>query len=262
MYHHVNNNKDDLYTVSPDIFEEQMRYLVTHGYQTVTCDDLMDMMTKGRRLKKSVMITFDDGWLDNYVFAMPVLRKYGLRATFFIVPKWIEQATKLPNEAPLIFPRHEEAKICIEQGHEYQVIFSWQIVKEMSKSGIARFYSHTYSHAKCDRLSREDLLLELIHSKKIIESKQNTECAYLAWPGGSYNSMSIKLANQCGYKGLFTSHDGTVAPTSDSLLIHRIFVLNNIEMFEKNVRCHTNFLSSKVYINFAKVMHKIKALVG
>lgn len=262
LYHHVNHNIDDLYTVTPDIFNEQMHYLYKNGFETVTCDDLMDFMKNGRKLRKSVMLTFDDGWLDNYVFVVPILKKYGLKATFFIVPKWIENASKFSAKTPAAFPRHQDAKACIDCGNEYKVVLNWRQVEEMNNCGLAEFYSHTYSHVKCSQLDRKQLITEISKAKRSIEKKLKKECAYLCWPHGCYNLESIQVAQQCGYRGLFTTHIGAVATGANPLLIKRVEVLNDAGWFERNVQYHTNLLYSRVCVDYNRVVNRVRDVFG
>ncbi|HEU0051338.1 MAG TPA: polysaccharide deacetylase family protein, partial [Patescibacteria group bacterium] len=93
MYHHIRpmrpnfSKADREYTVTPEAFEEQMHSLWLAGYETITPDDLLSAIGKGQSSlpTKSVLITFDDGFRDQYQYAFPVLKKYHLKATFFIV---------------------------------------------------------------------------------------------------------------------------------------------------------------------------------
>lgn len=88
MYHHVNNNDGEL---SPKAFEEQMKFLAENGYHTIFLDDLTDFMKNGIALPgKTLAITFDDGFLDNWVYVYPVLKKYNLKATMFVITSRIK----------------------------------------------------------------------------------------------------------------------------------------------------------------------------
>ena len=72
MHHHINHHKGDMVTVTPDVFEGQMEYLHKKGFRTLKCDELCSFIM-GEKIfkKKAVLITFDDGWLDNYIYAFP-----------------------------------------------------------------------------------------------------------------------------------------------------------------------------------------------
>src|SRR3990170_5784941 len=84
MYHHVNPNKDDMVTVVPDIFEAQMKFLAETGCRTLSADELVKSISGNMETaKKAVAITFDDGYLDNYQYAFPILKRYNIKAIIF-----------------------------------------------------------------------------------------------------------------------------------------------------------------------------------
>ena len=93
MYHHV-LKKGGFIASSAEDFASQMRFLAEAGYKTLTMSEFI-AYKKGELAvpKKSVLITFDDGWKDNYVYAYPILREFGLRASIFLVTQWIERAS-------------------------------------------------------------------------------------------------------------------------------------------------------------------------
>lgn len=107
MYHHILPQKGFIAS-SVDEFEAQMKYLHEKGYKTLTSSEFRDFMLGTKSFKKAVFITFDDGWRDNYIYAYPILKKYGLKATIFVVTKWIEEASKKAYEFEPI--QHNKAK--------------------------------------------------------------------------------------------------------------------------------------------------------
>ena len=116
-YHHVNEHKGDMVTVAADVFDRQMRYLRDAGYRTIKADELISFINgKGFFDEKAVMITFDDGWLDNYVYAFPILKKYNINATVFIATDWIEQVSGNAVDLNAVIPGHKESFSLIEQG--------------------------------------------------------------------------------------------------------------------------------------------------
>ena len=89
MYHHVLEN-DGTIAISQKNFEAQMKMLAKGGYTTITPDELLAYKQGKITLpKKSVLITFDDGWRNNYIYAYPILKKYGLKATIFLITSWM-----------------------------------------------------------------------------------------------------------------------------------------------------------------------------
>ena len=119
MYHHVNWHEGDLVTLSPPGFENHLRTLRERGYRTLFLEELVPILRGERAAEQpSVALTFDDGHLDNWVFAFPLLRKYGMKATLFVITSWMGEGEerrqwdpeKAPGEdLPPVF-RHREVK--------------------------------------------------------------------------------------------------------------------------------------------------------
>lgn len=258
MYHHVNPHKGDMVTVTPDVFEAQMRFLAEKGYKTLNIDELVKFGGGDISLKeKAVAVTFDDGYLDNYVYAFPVLKKYNIKATIFIVTDWVEEASlnavssqeSEVKSQEMIIPSHREGKELRVKGQTHKVIVNWDIIREMQDGGLIEFYSHTMSHRKCAELSDEELANELKDSKNIIEARLNKQCPYLCWPKGSYKEDSIGMAKKAGYTALFTTKRGTLKKGSDMFSIERIAVKDSAVWFKNRVRIYTNPLLSRLYLS-------------
>ena len=266
MYHHVSPHKGDMVTVAPDVFEAQMRFLADAGYKTLSADEVLDYILGTSEIhEKAVAVTFDDGYLDNYIYAFPVFKKYNIKATIFIVTDWVEAASlntvRSQGPAPagfkqgsevrsdeIIVPSHTEGKSFVASSQAHKVIMNWDMIKEMQKSGLVGFYSHTVSHKKCDELSDEKLMMELKDSKRVTEQRLHKPCPYLCWPKGSHKEDSIEAAKEAGYKELFTAKRGVVKKGFDRFSIERIVVKDNVRWFENRVRIYTNPLLSKIYL--------------
>ena len=102
MYHYLSSPPSDAdryrrdLSVSPELFEQHLAYLKEQGYQTISLDDLTYSLALGRPLpsgEKPILITFDDGYLDNYQNAFPLLQKYGFTGVFFVVTELAERAS-------------------------------------------------------------------------------------------------------------------------------------------------------------------------
>ena len=288
MYHHVSPHKGDMVTVTPDVFEAQMRFLAENGYRTLCAGEIVGYAAQEAPMKyftstfipfrrgrgdknlpsplagegqgegrlKAVAVTFDDGYLDNYVYVFHVLKKYNIKATIFIVTDWVEAASlntvrsqgSEVRSNEIIVPSHNEGKSFVASSQAHKVIKNWDMVKEMQDSGLIDFYSHTMTHRKCAELAEEDLIKELKYSKAIIEENLNAPCPYLCWPKGSYSKRSVEAAKGAGYKALFTTERGIVKKGSDVFSIKRIVVKDNIIWFKNRVRIYTNPLFSWIYL--------------
>lgn len=131
-------------------------------------------------------------------------------------------------------------------------MLNWELIKEMSDSGIVEIYSHTKSHARCDRLSKSELLEELSKSKKTIEKRLGKPCPYLCWPYGKYNDTALNIAANSGYKAIFTTRHGVAEKDSDPFEIKRVVVKNNVAWFKKRMLIYTNSVLSEFYLKIKK----------
>lgn len=250
-YHHINLHKGDMVTITPAVFEGQMEYLYKAGYRTLKIDELISYMSGGLALpQKAVVVTFDDGWLDNYLYAFPVLKKYKINATVFLITNRVEN-TSLKN-SKLLIPTHKESKSLIEKGESYKVALNWGLIKEMLDSGLVEFYSHTKSHAKCSNLSEKELMEELKGSQQIIEKRLGSPCPYFCWPYGKYNDLALAVAREADYKAIFTTNHGVVEAGSDPFAINRIIVKDSIAWFKKRMLIYTNTILSRLYLKITK----------
>lgn len=180
LYHYIGNNPNpndsarDNLSVAPDQFDEQMGYLAKNGYNPITLDTMVAGLRGVATLPpKPVVITFDDGYIDLYVNAFGILRKYGFRAVAFIPTGLI--------------------------GTKYYA--SWEELSEMQASGLLSFESHSVSHANLPTLSKDRLVSELTESKKTLEARFGIPINFIAYPNGTSNEEVQKAAKQVGYVG-------------------------------------------------------------
>ncbi|MDR1538561.1 MAG: polysaccharide deacetylase family protein [Clostridiales bacterium] len=130
MYHQISRESSKLgaYVISDAEFEADMKLLHDNGYTTVTIKDLLAYVNKeGILPEKPVMLTFDDGFQSDYVYALPILKKYNMKAIFSIIGKYTDENSDEKT------PRH------VNYSH-----LSWDEIKEMQSSGLAEFQCHTY----------------------------------------------------------------------------------------------------------------------
>ena len=181
LYHAIfdkglNNEK---YEINKEEFETQIKYLSDNGFQSFLVDDFFKTDNSAVADGKGVVITFDDGNYSDYSIAVPVLKKYGFTATFFITVNWI--------------------------GTEKFV--SWKQLGEIKAAGMS-IQSHSLSHPFLSDLSRDDLHKELDESRDLLESKLNIPVNVLSIPGGFFSKDVLRMAEEVGYKGVCTSVPG------------------------------------------------------
>ena len=90
MYHHINWHRGDTVTLTPEDFENHLRFLSEKGIQSVFLDEVVEYLRGKRKLSRPpVALTFDDGYLDNWIYAFPLLKKYRTKATIFVITSWM-----------------------------------------------------------------------------------------------------------------------------------------------------------------------------
>lgn len=191
MYHSVENNKV-FFMVKPEIFEKQLIYLKNHGYRTIFLSELVDKLEKKIELNnKDVVITFDDGFEDNYTIVFPLMKKYGFKSTVFLSTGFLEQ--EMPNSSNLPLKT-----------------LNWEQIVEMHKSGIIDFQPHTVNHPDLTKRSSENAKTEIMASKKEIEEKLRKNCDFFAYPKGKYDKTIIDLVIGLGFKAAVTVGEGVI----------------------------------------------------
>ncbi|MCX8032927.1 MAG: polysaccharide deacetylase family protein [Thermoleophilia bacterium] len=191
MYHYVDETPppagpyaDSLTVRTPD-FVRQLEYLRSNGFSTVSLADVYLAMAGALALpSKAVVLTFDDGGLDNYEVAFSLLQRYGFTATFFVITSRV--------------------------GKEGQM--TWEQLREMAQAGMA-VQSHTVSHPDLTKISSSKLARELADSRAVIEQEVGAPVYALAYPAGAYNSQVILAAKEAGYSlAVSTDKGGKPAP--------------------------------------------------
>ncbi|MBI2021789.1 polysaccharide deacetylase family protein [Candidatus Daviesbacteria bacterium] len=208
-YHYIGNNPNpddkarDNLSVSPDKFEEEMAYLQKQGYATISLDTLYAALKGQVTLPdKSIILTFDDGYVDFYVNAYPILRKYNLHATSFIPTGLIGQGYYL----------------------------NWDQIKEMDASGLISFQSHSVTHADLPSLSSDQLKYQLAESKKTLEAQLGKPVNFMAYPYGTSNSTVWQAAKEAGYMGAVGTWSSTIQSEGTIMDMPRIKIPGGIEL--------------------------------
>ncbi|MDA8235302.1 MAG: polysaccharide deacetylase family protein [Clostridia bacterium] len=254
MYHHLalpgqysNNNS----VVTPEQFEAQMKALQEAGYTSVTLGQLRAYIAAEQPLpKRPVVITFDDGYESNYVYAYPILQKYGHKATINIVVK-----STLEDVAKSVYGT-------VYTGFEprQQTHLTWTQMKEIVDSGLVEIQSHTFdSHNLIDvdaqgkkgkplvsyayladkkRLEtpeeyRARIYADLARAKKEIETNLGVKVNALAYPYGSYNQVVEEVAKELGHDTGITIEHGYNQQGVNPMTLKRINVnpTDSLEVF-------------------------------
>jgi len=200
MYHHVGPlppNPDifrrDL-TVSPDLFERTLTRLAEQEVETVTMADLFEHFAGGTALpKRAVVLTFDDGYDDNYEHAFRLLREHGMVGTFFITTDFVGRPGYL----------------------------TWDQVVEMADAGM-EIAAHSSNHADFTRIGPAELRRQLVEPKAILEQRIGQRVRFMAYPAGKYNPAVIAATRAAGYQAAVTVLHGTRHAPGSAFELRRV----------------------------------------
>lgn len=237
MYHRVIKDESEKGVhgtyVTVKQFEEQIRYLKKKGYETVTFKDLLNNRYKQRfdKNKKWIMITFDDGYKDNYENAFPILKKYKFKGIIYILDGIEYNKWDVDNSG------NPEKKFALMNQNE---------LLEMQKYGI-EFGGHTSTHPRLAKLPTDKVKTEIINSKSNIEKLIGKELLSFAYPYGSLNEEVKNVPQEAGYKFAVATDSGSIVFSDDLFEIRRIgiFPTNNLFNFKRKVSGKYNFIKVK-----------------
>jgi peptidoglycan/xylan/chitin deacetylase (PgdA/CDA1 family) len=178
---------------TPETLESELSYLRTNGYSSVTFDALASHLQNGAPLPaRPIIISFDDDWQSQYVNAVPLLRKYGFTATFFV---WVRAV-----------------------GREHHM--TWDEIRELDAEGM-EIGCHTLTHLILPKLRSDDTLRrEIVAARNMIEAHIGHPVTSLAYPFGQYDERVVAIAREAGFTsarstwpGVFHTRDGLLSLT-------------------------------------------------
>lgn len=201
--------------VRPRAFDRQMNLLKLLGYKSITPEDLMKALEGEKTLpKKPVLITFDDGYRDNYTHALPILKKYGFRATIFVTASHVGKFTALSTDCSETLPAQ---------------LLNWEEIRALEQEGMT-IASHTSSHRRLTNLQEEEIRREFNESKRLLEEGLGHPVSFLSYPFGSFNAKVERLARECGYRAAFTTIPGKIHCSTNLFALKRIRVSSHTHL--------------------------------
>lgn len=222
MYHSVTEVGDSpgQYVISPSMLENDLNYLSEHGYTTVTVNDLIAYVMDGASLpEKPVMLTFDDGYYNNYCNAYPLLQKYDMRAVLSSVGALTEQFSQTDD-----LEEHEAWSYCTRAE-----------LKEMADSGVIEMQNHSYNFHTLDQrkgcLRKSGENTETYRAMFIDDTQQAqdlfTEIGIAkpicyTYPYGALNEETEELIGQCGFTASLSCEEGIASIVHDPACLRRI----------------------------------------
>lgn len=216
-YHQVHQKADTEMVTTPERFRQQLDFLHKQGYQTINLDQAQSFLQgklSAKKFPKPLLITFDDGYDGVYRYAYPELKKRGMKAVVFLV---VSQVDRLKPTA-----------------HLTQVQ-----VREMDKSGVFEFGSHTYDlhipipeRRASGQVSAYAVRRDLTRSREVLQRWLGKPARSLAWPYGHYDEGCLELARQSGFRLVFTTDYGYNLPGSGPWRVRRIRLSSDFDTVE------------------------------
>lgn len=192
MYHSISSGNS--LRVPKSEFAAHMKWLKDNGYVTLSPKEAYQVLaTNSTPSEKYVLITFDDGYTDNYTKAFPILKEYGMKATIFM----IEQSIGRPHHLT-------DAQM-----------------DDMMAHGIS-IESHTIHHLELNRLTQKQQEEELKGSKVFFDQRFSQQTIMVSYPVGRYNEDTLKLAKEAGYEMAVTTEPGHAKKEQGMMSLHRL----------------------------------------
>lgn len=181
MYHNVEQSDTSRPNwVSPERFRWHMQYLKKHGYRVIRFNELIEAIKEGKSLpRKTVVVTFDDGYANNYTHAFPILQEYQFPAILFVPSDLLGQ----------------------------EGFLTWAQLQQMRQAGID-IGSHTRTHAYLPELPLDEQREQIFQSKRRLEEKLGIKIDYFSYQTGGFNEQIKALVKEAGYKGACTTNRG------------------------------------------------------
>ena len=198
MYHGIagSSTEESEYFIKAARLESDLKWLRDNGYTTILPSQMIAYAANGAKLpQKPIILSFDDGYCNNYTYAFPLLQKYNAKATIFVIPKAIGTPHKMTAEQ----------------------------IYELSQSGLVSIQSHTYSHGNLSTMDEETLVFEMEESQKYLAALTGQVPYAVCYPEGTRSELSIEVAGRYYEYGLLMN--GQLYNTSDDpLRVKRFYV--------------------------------------
>lgn len=197
----------DMYDVTPELLEQELKYLNANGFHTVTFADVASYFHIGTPLpEKPVILSFDDGWRNQFIFAFPLLQKYGAKGTFFIFTNPIE--------------------------HKKEHWMTWDDIRIMDRAGM-EIGGHTRTHPILREITSDAILdNEIGKGKQIIEERIGHQITTFAYPFGMFNAQTKAAVLRAGYQTARTVYKGVWNDPAHRMVMHGTLSSDKLHDFE------------------------------
>lgn len=199
-YHHIQpqaqaiHDKETSLSVDTEYFDKQMAYLIENNYTPIFVNELINALISHSALPgKPIVVSMDDGYADSHIYALPILKKYNIKANLML-------SSGLIGSNP--------------------DMLTWDEINQMRSSGLIYFTNHTWSHASLTRISKERVEYEIDTAKNQIEQTGQSVNIF-TYPYGEFNDSAISTLKNKGYVGAFTTIPGFYQCDSFIMTLHR-----------------------------------------
>lgn len=218
MYHGVLNDKSrqGQYIITPAQLESDLKIIKERGYTTVVMQDLLDYVDNGTPLPdKAIMLTFDDGYYNNYLYADPLLERYGMKAVISPVCKWTEFYSDTPGQSDHAIYSH----------------ITWEEIREMAASGRWEIQNHSYDMHYCEAGKRKGTLRRASETLEAYETALRTDLSTaqqhltalagvtpttFTYPYGAMCAEALPIIKELGFRATFTCESRVNRITRDA----------------------------------------------
>ena len=204
MYHYISELPPgaDIYrrdlSVPPAAFEAQLAWLRDQGYESITLTDLVYHLSLGWPLPdKPIILSFDDGYVDNYVHAFPLLKEYGYVGTFFLVT------------GPIDFDNPD--------------YMTWDMVEEMHQAGMD-FQPHSYRHFDLRGKDLDFLIFEILAPTEAIEAHTGETPRFFSYPSGRFDDQTVAVLKSANFWGAVITEQGATHASDTLFELSRVRV--------------------------------------
>lgn len=211
MYHSISEEGQPAFLpfcVSKSQFETELEILAAGGFETLTVSELVRYRAEGIRLpRNSVVLTFDDGFADFHTTAVPMMRKFGFRATLYLTTGFVGGTSRW----------------LASSGEGDRPMMSWDDVRDCSNAGM-EIGAHTVTHLALDRLQHDTARQEIETSKRHIEEAIGKEVTSFAYPFGYYSPAVRQLVQKAGFRSACGVRYAPSPAHDDTFLLARLIV--------------------------------------
>jgi peptidoglycan/xylan/chitin deacetylase (PgdA/CDA1 family) len=203
FYHRVSDDADEL-AVKRDRFYRQMELLSSNGFCVVDIPEAVRLLESGEPLSRTVALSFDDGFADVGENALPVLAKFGFRATVFVATSVVDGC------ASFSWYSHQPP------------VLDWDEIATLDRGGTLSFEAHSLTHPNLLLLSEKAARTEIAESRARLQERLGRAVTVFCYPAGLFSERECRLVKEAGFTAAVSCEPGANTASTDRFVLHRI----------------------------------------